>query len=155
MGTKAADNQSIGDKQIDSCEIWTHAGYPNRFLVYRLNHSAKLSVEDRQHSPIQHTPQTHNRSSTSKHTTLPPILSISIQILSQHISLEFDYSWAIDFRWEILSNKNNHGRNVMLWRDMPCHLVDYGYGPTCSVLDLYTTVINTHTHTHIHIHSTE
>ena len=27
----------------DSCEIWTHAGDPNRFLVYRLNRSAKLS----------------------------------------------------------------------------------------------------------------
>ena len=28
---------------IDSCEIWTHAGNPNRFRVYRLNRSAKLS----------------------------------------------------------------------------------------------------------------
>ena len=27
----------------DSCEIWTHAGNPNRFRVYRLNRSAKLS----------------------------------------------------------------------------------------------------------------
>lgn len=31
-------------KRIDSCGIWTHAGYPNRFRVYRLNRSAKLSA---------------------------------------------------------------------------------------------------------------
>ena len=30
-------------KESDSCETWTHAGYPNRFRVYRLNRSAKLS----------------------------------------------------------------------------------------------------------------
>ena len=31
-------------KSFDSCRIWTYAGNPNRFLVYRLNHSAKLSL---------------------------------------------------------------------------------------------------------------
>ena len=31
-------------KAIDNCEIRIHAGYPNNLAGYRLNHSAKLSL---------------------------------------------------------------------------------------------------------------
>jgi hypothetical protein len=36
-------------ENVDSCEIRTHAGFPNNLAGYRLNHSAKLSTRSSQH----------------------------------------------------------------------------------------------------------
>ena len=50
--TERTEKETVVKRDVDSCEIRTHAGFPNNLAGYRLNHSAKLSYK--------RTPSTHS-----------------------------------------------------------------------------------------------